>query len=194
MDIFDLDRDLIRRYASFARSFTEIRSADLQLQIDAIYDSGIFWPDPLIGLNPRYREGAAVDELIAQGAADPALGEIFALGQPRRAIRLFRHQEQAFHKAQAGKNYIVTTGTGSGKSLCFFVPIVDRILKARREGEPHRTRAVIIYPMNALANSQLEELGKFVGGQRSPRLKTDVCPLYRTGKRCGETTYRSQPA
>lgn len=65
-------------------------------------------------------------------------------------------------KAVQGRNYIVTTGTGSGKSLCFYVPIINRILAARRAGEPRRTRAIVIYPMNALANSQREELEKFI--------------------------------
>ncbi|HEY0149565.1 MAG TPA: DEAD/DEAH box helicase [Allosphingosinicella sp.] len=162
MDVFDLDADLLRRYESFARSFTNIRAGDLKRQIDDIYDGGTFWPEPLIGLNPRYTAGAAVSQLVADGVADPALEQIFALGEPRTGIMFHRHQEQSFHKAQAGKNYIVTTGTGSGKSLCFFVPIIDRVLKARRSNEARRTRAIIIYPMNALANSQTEELDKFI--------------------------------
>ena len=58
---------------------------------------------------------------------------------------------------------MVTTGTGSGKSLCFFVPIIDAILKAKEMDAVPRTRAVIVYPMNALANSQAEELQKFPG-------------------------------
>ena len=57
----------------------------------------------------------------------------------------------------------MTTGTGSGKSLCYFVPIVDAVIKAKRAGEGARTRALVIYPMNALANSQQEELRKFLG-------------------------------
>jgi ATP-dependent helicase YprA (DUF1998 family) len=43
----------------------------------------------------------------------------------------------------------VTTGTGSGKSLSFFIPIIDRIIKAKTEGVKARTRAIVIYPMNA---------------------------------------------
>jgi superfamily II DNA/RNA helicase len=168
VDVFDIDASLIARYQSFARSFTTIRAPDIKDQIDQIYDSGVFWPEPLIGLNPRYLDGPAIHELAGHSAADPDLPRVFALGEPRRPIRLFRHQEQAFHKAHAGKNCIVTTGTGSGKSLCFFVPIIDRILQARRAGESRRTRAIIIYPMNALANSQLEELGKFVGESGLP--------------------------
>jgi superfamily II DNA/RNA helicase len=168
VNVFDLDADLIARYEQFARSFTDVRSADLKAQIDAIYDRGTFWPEPLIGLNPRYLAGDRVSDLVSSGAADPASADVFALGEPRRAIQLHWHQSRAFHKAQAGKNLIVTTGTGSGKSLCFFAPIVDRVLRARRAGEPRRTRAIIIYPMNALANSQGEELAKFIGGSGLP--------------------------
>ena len=164
MNVFDLDADLIGRYEGFARSFTDIRSRDLKDQIDAIYDSNVFWPEPLIGLNPRYRSGGSVAAL----GGEAALADVFSLGNPRVAITLHRHQEQAFHKAKLAKNYIVTTGTGSGKSLCFFVPIVDRVLAARRAGEARRTRAIIIYPMNALANSQLEELEKFIGDSGLP--------------------------
>ena len=77
-------------------------------------------------------------------------------------MHLFTHQLQAIAKANEGKSYVVTTGTGSGKSLAFFIPIVDRILKAKEVDPKPRTRAIIIYPMNALANSQMEELGKFL--------------------------------
>ena len=158
LNVFDIDADLIARYSQFARSFTTIRSVDIAAQVDRIYGSGQFWPEPLIGLNPHYRRGRTLDALAAEGLIDPAIPQIFAIGHPRKTISLHRHQDQALMKALQGRNYIVTTGTGSGKSLCFFVPIIERILKARRAGEPRRTRAIVIYPMNALANSQLEEL------------------------------------
>jgi ATP-dependent helicase YprA (DUF1998 family) len=68
---------------------------------------------------------------------------------------------QALAKGQGKQSYVVTTGTGSGKSLSFFIPVIDRILKAKDQDKTARTRAIVIYPMNALANSQLEELDKF---------------------------------
>src|SRR5262249_38889240 len=61
-----------------------------------------------------------------------------------------------------GESFVVTTGTGSGKSLCFFIPIVSTVLAERRKSPARRTRAIVIYPMNALANSQMEELDKFI--------------------------------
>lgn len=65
-------------------------------------------------------------------------------------------------KATTRQSFVVTTGTGSGKSLCFFVPIIDAAIRARAAGESPRTRAIVIYPMNALANSQMKELEKFI--------------------------------
>lgn len=165
MDIFDLDQALIERYESFARSFSEIRAPEVRAQVDAAYNEQRFWPEPLITINPRYEEADhSIDQLIAQDVLDPAISKIFATGPDRTPIKLHRHQERAVAKARNGESFIVTTGTGSGKSLCFFVPIVDAVVRARRAGEAQRTRAIIIYPMNALANSQLEELEKFIGG------------------------------
>lgn len=80
MNVFDLDADLIGRYESFARSFTDIRSQDLKRQIDAIYDRGHFWPEPLIGLNPHYKAGDSIEALASRGHIDKAMTQIFAAG------------------------------------------------------------------------------------------------------------------
>ena len=172
MNVFELDAKLVQRYEAFARSFTDIHAEDLKSAVDDIYDGGTFWPEPLISLNPQYKRAGDLRDLAKAGDMDPALGEVFAIGNSsagaRDPITLYRHQEQALAKASQGRDYIVTTGTGSGKSLCFFIPIVDRILKAKRAGEGKRTRAIIVYPMNALANSQVEELEKFIGAADLP--------------------------
>ena len=64
---------------------------------------------------------------------------------------------------------MLTTGTGSGKSLAYIVPIVDRVLRARQAGDRQaRVRAIIVYPMNALANSQLWELEKYLRNGYGP--------------------------
>jgi superfamily II DNA/RNA helicase len=173
VNVFDLDRALVERYASFARSFSEIKAPEIAAQVSSLYESGKFWPDPLITINPRFEQGKAIDELVAEGVLDPALGEIFAAGGTRTPIRLHRHQERSVAKARHRESFVVTTGTGSGKSLCFFVPIIDAIVRARRAGESPKTRAIIIYPMNALANSQLGEIRKFVDESGLP---TDLKP------------------
>ena len=70
-----------------------------------------------------------------------------------------RQQEEAVRVAKYGLNYVLTTGTGSGKSLAYIVPIVDHVL---RRGSGKGIQAIIVYPMNALANSQNGELTKFL--------------------------------
>lgn len=156
MDVFDLRESLVGEYADFARSFTTIRATDLREPIRDAYNSGRFWPDPLVQINPRFKPGRTVAQLVAEGILHPGCAELFA-------IELYRHQENAIALASKGESYVVTTGTGSGKSLAFFIPIVDAVLRAKETDPTPRTRAIVIYPMNALANSQMEELIKFLG-------------------------------
>ena len=168
LDIFALRDSVVDEYQSFATSFTKIQAADIKAQVEAIYAKARYWPEPLIQINPSYKRTTDVGSLISAGVLDPGCAAIFpgsattlqVKGEP---LSLYKHQEQAIALAAAGESYVVTTGTGSGKSLCFFIPIVNRVLAEKRASGHARTRAIIIYPMNALANSQLEEFGKFVG-------------------------------
>lgn len=160
MKAFEFENRLIDSYARFSRSFTAIRANDLKSEVDRQYSARRFWPDALLSLNPKYLKGPTVDELVASGDLDAATGKIFRFESG--PMQFHRHQAQAIAKARAGQSYVVTTGTGSGKSMCFFVPIVDTIVRARKAGKPRRTSAVIVYPMNALANSQIKEIDKFI--------------------------------
>lgn len=174
MKAFNFDHHLIDSYARFSRSFSAIRSADLKSEIDRQYDAGRFWPNALLSLNPHYLEGPTVDDLASSGDLDEATGRLFRFGIT--PIRFHRHQAQSIAKARAGHSFVVTTGTGSGKSLCFFVPIVDAIIRARRAGKARRTSAIIVYPMNALANSQIKEIDKFIAQSGLP---TELRPIVR---------------
>lgn len=164
MDVFGLRETIIGDYAQFTRSFTKVRAPDIRAFLDAEYERGRFWPAPLIQLNPSFVAGATVQELVREGVLHEECGRIFRIGKdaggPGEDLRLHRHQEEAIRIAQAGRSYVLTTGTGSGKSLSYFIPIADRALR-RGESEP-RITAIVVYPMNALCNSQLEELRKFL--------------------------------
>ncbi|CAE6791912.1 hypothetical protein R69746_04772 [Paraburkholderia aspalathi] len=167
MDVFSLRDSVIGEYRKFATSFTTIHAEDIRTQVQAIYAKGRFWPEALVQINPSYKRGLDLDTLIKNGALDPRTSEVFQFdGVP---LSLYKHQEQAVVLAAQGESYVVTTGTGSGKSLCFFIPIVSAVLAEKRASAVRRTRAIIIYPMNALANSQLEELDKFVANVSGDR-------------------------
>ncbi|MDQ1288833.1 MAG: hypothetical protein QG622_2399 [Actinomycetota bacterium] len=59
---------------------------------------------------------------------------------------------------------LVTTGTGSGKTEAFLVPILDHVLRERRAGRPDGIKALVLYPMNALANDQAARLAALLTG------------------------------
>ncbi|MET0560769.1 MAG: DEAD/DEAH box helicase [Gaiellaceae bacterium] len=67
---------------------------------------------------------------------------------------LFRHQAEAWEAAQRGENVVVTTGTASGKSLAFNLPVLDAIAR-----DP-KTRAIYLYPTKALAQDQARSLAE----------------------------------
>lgn len=166
MDVFEFRGKLVADYATFTRSFTRIQSPDIKAFVDEAYDSGRYWPAPLVQVNPNFKTGHTVEVLARAGGLHAECARIFRAGKssssPGVSLELFQHQEEAIGLAQRGASYVLTTGTGSGKSLAYFIPMVDAILKAKALDSAPRTRAIVIYPMNALANSQLEELGKFL--------------------------------
>lgn len=163
MNIFEFRHQLIQDYAAYTRSFIQIRDEQIRDFVQGQLESGVLWPDPLIQLNPSFEPGLFIDELAAEGVLHPECSRIFRIkpepvsaGQP---LRLHRHQGDAIRIARGGHPYVLTTGTSSGKSLAYIVPAVDFVL---RHGSRRGIRAIVVYPMNALANSQRGELAKFL--------------------------------
>jgi len=163
MNIFDFRDHLVADYADYVTSFIAISDGRIQEQVDRELAQGFLWPEPSIGLNPAFAKGAWIDELVSQGLLHDECSRIFRIkrgpGDAGSGLRLHRHQVDAVRAAGAGRNYVLTTGTGSGKSLAYIVPIVNAVLR-----EPRRPgiKAIVVYPMNALANSQEQELEKFL--------------------------------
>jgi superfamily II DNA/RNA helicase len=128
------------------------------------------WPDPWLSLNPSFETGGTIPELVTEGLLEAECERIFRVKEAptdpgTRPLTLHRHQREAIETARSGKSYVLTTGTGSGKSLAYIVPIVDSVLRERAANGGQRTpgvKAIIVYPMNALANSQRHELEKFL--------------------------------
>lgn len=164
-NVFNFRDELIAEYSSFSRSFVSIAANDIKEYVEREYQNGRYWPQPLIQINPNYQRKGTVQDLAKNGVLHPRCADIFRTGKTEgksEPLFLYKHQIEALAKGQQKQSYVVTTGTGSGKSLSFFIPVVDAILKRKDKDATRRTRAIVIYPMNALANSQLEELEKFL--------------------------------
>lgn len=163
--MFELRKQLVCDFSEYIRSFLRIEDDEISSFVEKELKSGVLWPEPLLQLNPSFQPGKLVDELIDAKVLDSKCGGIFRRGKSAdnpsgHPLRLFKHQERAIELAQANRNYILTTGTGSGKSLSYILPIVDHVL---RTGSGKGVKAIVVYPMNALANSQLNELEKYLG-------------------------------
>ncbi|MFA7233744.1 MAG: DEAD/DEAH box helicase [Terrimicrobiaceae bacterium] len=174
MNVFDLRDRLVADYKSYTRSFIKIKDSRVCGHVDAALNAGAFWPEPLLQLNPTFFPGGTVDELTGAGVLHPECTRIFRIDKSDadhtgKPLLLHTHQKDAILKAKEGKSYVLTSGTGSGKSLAYIIPIVDHVL---RNGSGRGIQAIVVYPMNALANSQDEELKKFLekgyGGGKSP--------------------------
>lgn len=157
LDIFKFRNEVIGDYRRYIESFLKINDPKIKEFVDKELEQGKLWSDPLVQLNPTYKKGATVTQLVQQGVLNPECDRYFSKnGKP---FHFYYHQEQAFLAAQRQEPYVLTTGTGSGKSMAYVVPIFDDIL---RNPDIKGVRAILVYPMNALINSQKEELDKFL--------------------------------
>lgn len=156
MSIFELHSSVLADYRDFVRSFFLIADERARAFVDqALDEESHLWPDFLLQVSPSYARAATVDELAGQGRLHAETARVFRTpdGDP---FRLYQHQVEAVELALAGQSYVVTSGTGSGKSLTYFLPIVDNLLRQPNTGD--RVAALVVYPMNALVNSQLQAL------------------------------------
>lgn len=166
MDVFEFRDKLVGDYRDFTRSFIQPKADDICTFLDGEYDGGRYWPSPLIQINPSYVTEGNVELLASQGILSEVTADVFRFGKSTTSsgvpATLYKHQRQAIECCQRHEPYVLTTGTGSGKSLSYFIPMVDAIIKDKQTDPTPRIRAIVIYPMNALANSQREELEKFL--------------------------------
>ena len=165
MDAFKVHRELIDDYRRFTEGFVGATDSRIREYLERQSAEGRQWPDPWLSLNPSFASGGSVDDLVREQTLHPDAARVFRVKKDladtgaSSPIVFHKHQRDAIETAATRKSYVLTTGTGSGKSLAYIVPIVDRVL---REGTGKGTKAIIVYPMNALANSQLVELEKFL--------------------------------
>jgi superfamily II DNA/RNA helicase len=153
MDAFRTHQSIIEDYRRYLKSFLSIDDERIQDEVTKSLDGSGFIPDPLVQFNPAYEEGKSLSELVKDGMVNSDLPK--ALG----SYKLFHHQVEALGLGLQGKGFVVTSGTGSGKSLTYLSTIFNEIfyLSNKQKG----IKAILVYPMNALINSQEEEIKKY---------------------------------
>lgn len=175
-------RDAYIRYLKTIKPFQDARLREEFSRALAAEDMLV--KGPYIELTPPFKSGRPLQELLNEGLLSGRFRDLchekgFRLDRP-----LYLHQEEAIRKVRQGRNIVVTTGTGSGKTEAFLIPILDALVREEQAGSLGRAgvRALLLYPMNALANDQMERLRDYLA----------KFPQITFGRYVGETvaTYR----
>lgn len=163
----------------------EVLNRERQERLDV---AGGVWQEPLVEIRPRYSTTSrTLMETTRYVGAVPELAEFASLGMLKGIPSLYLHQEEALREAVRGVDIAATPGTGSGKTELLFLPILEALLResatwspgsAQQQrwwdsagnpfvpqrtdevGRPAAVRAIVLYPMNALADDQLVRLRK----------------------------------
>lgn len=169
MDILKIFNSLKEEYKEYIRSFSYIKDQRIKDKLEEALVKDSLWPKALIQFNPTFAQGKSAADLRAEGLPlNLALDQFFGTS-------FYQHQSEAIVKGCQGQEFIVTSGTGSGKSRTFMATIFNHVLN-HQSSCLNKTIAIIVYPMNALINSQYQELEKY---QEQYELKNGKgsCPI-----------------
>ncbi|MGB7157399.1 MAG: DEAD/DEAH box helicase [Tepidisphaeraceae bacterium] len=164
IDPFEMWRKLTGSYHSYLSETFPVHASEPRLREllhSAIRRENAVCKPPLVSMIPAYATALTPDQLF-RNASPPRLHAQLRRLSPREfdpGRPLYVHQVEAIERIQLGRNAVVATGTGSGKTEAFLLPILDHCVRTRNKG----IQAILVYPMNALANDQLDRLRALLG-------------------------------
>ncbi len=144
----------------------------------AIEEPNLLVKGPLVEIALPYKKDKSIKGLVAEAALSQKFSSLDTPELPYERA-LYAHQVNAIRKAIQGRNLVVASGTGSGKTETFLVPILESLFREEEAGTLGRpgVRAMLLYPMNALANDQMKRLRRLL----------QHCPQIKFGRYIGET-------
>lgn len=187
LDPLAATRRIGERYRDYLVSTYAPRRQDLRAEFDAaLRERFPLTRGPLLQASPPFQAGASLADLLSEGvvadgisALDPT---VLPIDRP-----LHWHQEAAIRRAIGhGRNLVIASGTGSGKTECFLIPILNCLLREAEVGSLRKpgVRALLLYPMNALANDQVKRLRRLLA----------PFPAITFGRYVGETAHDKRQA
>ncbi|MDF2800399.1 MAG: helicase [Anaerocolumna sp.] len=149
-------KNLVDKYKRYLGTIFEINDSKYSQQFKReLSDENSLAKGPFLDVTDAFVKGRSIEELMEAGILAKGFRKLI-LPHTRS---LYKHQEEAISRVQDGRNLVVSTGTGSGKTESFLLPIFDHLIRQQEEGKlSSGVRALLIYPMNALANDQIERL------------------------------------
>lgn len=145
-----ITEEIHKQYIDFFKSSFVLNNEELSAKLDGLAQGNHLWKSPFISITQNYVIGQTGKELSHDTGISNDV--IDAVG----ISKFYKHQELAIKNITFnGRHTIVSSGTGSGKTETFLIPILDDCVKMDNQ---RGTKAVLIYPMNALANDQVDRI------------------------------------
>ncbi|CAN5649391.1 hypothetical protein BH20ACI3_BH20ACI3_27930 [soil metagenome] len=168
MQPLDIVERVKANYKSYIKTAFPIIDDRLREQAHAhIDEANLLWRGPYLSLQRPYELS---DKTLAEQSELGLHSNLLTAGEqidergirhpPFGEWRLYTHQQRAVQQILEGNNTIISSGTGSGKTEAFFIPILNHCLQNPGPG----IKALILYPMNALANDQYDRFAKYLAG------------------------------
>lgn len=187
-------------YINYLKTIKPFQDEELRREFArAIEARDMLVKGPLVQIALPYKKDLSIHQLVDEGLLSPRFEQLCspALGYDRS---LYTHQVKAIRKAVARQNLVVSTGTGSGKTETFLIPILDHLLREESAGTLNQpgVRALLLYPMNALANDQMKRLrrilehypqitfGRYINIEETPELQANADKYF-------QQTYPEEP-
>ncbi|MGI6452926.1 MAG: DEAD/DEAH box helicase [Syntrophomonadaceae bacterium] len=181
---FHAARAIQDSYISYLSSTFSFMDRALQEEFTRLLNQpGRLIKGPILEATPEFARGKTISEMVDTGVLSKSLLKLSAISPE---MILYKHQEEAITKLLVKRrNLVVATGTGSGKTEAFLLPIVSDLLQEYEQGSlGPGVRALLLYPMNALANDQVKRLRNLLKD----------CPQITFGRYIGETLERKNDA
>ncbi|MEN6382222.1 MAG: DEAD/DEAH box helicase, partial [Rectinema sp.] len=158
MDFWNAAHNIEEKYRDYLKTTFYFRDPEFRESFKESLAEGCLYKGPFLEAIPSFSKGKTLRILLRELGythIDEAFLSALLGDRPFHS-----HQEKAFRQALSNENYVVATGTGSGKTESFLYPILFHLYQEFLNGNlKEGVRAIILYPMNALANDQRSRIG-----------------------------------
>ncbi|MBC2857090.1 DEAD/DEAH box helicase [Cetobacterium sp. 2A] len=181
-------KNIKEKYIEYLLTTFKIADKEIEEQFkNELFKKNKLSKGPFLEVSNSFEKGKSINQLIKESVLTKEFKNFNSQEFPfkNKDLNIYFHQEQAIKKVANGENIIVSTGTGSGKTESFLIPILNHLLAEKEKGIlSSGVRALILYPMNALVNDQMERFRKLLKDY----------PEITFGKFTGETEHKQQNA
>ncbi len=157
-------------YFDFFETSFSPNNPELAARLRELKDQGYIWRSPYISVSQPYVQGMNLHDFVRANSLSSDLTDGFSYIK-----RLYAHQENAIRNLLAGRSTVIASSTGSGKTEAFMIPILESLLV---DNSKPGVKVIIVYPMNALANDQVERLRRILFGLNRGKSRKITFAIY----------------